>query len=49
MKIETVVLVLGMSGVNTSTVKILATALGTMFDLVKWVDQVKTPKLKVDQ
>ena len=47
MKTETAVLILGMSGVNISTVKFLATGLGTVFDLVNWVDQVKIPKLKV--
>ena len=47
LKTETAVLVIGISGINTSIVKILATALGTVFDLVKWVDQVKVPKLKV--
>ena len=47
LKIETIVFVLGMSEANISTVKFLATALGIVFDLVNWVDQVKIPKLKV--
>ena len=47
MKFKTAVSVLGMSGVNISIVKFLATTLGTVFDLVNWVDQVKVPKLEV--
>ena len=46
-KVKTVVLVLGMSGINIVTVKFLASALGIVFDLVNWVDQVKIHKLKV--
>ena len=38
LKTETVVLVLGMSGANISTIKFLVTALGVVFDLVNWVD-----------
>ena len=38
---ETVVLVLGMFGIKISTVKFLVTAMGNVFDLVNWVDQVK--------
>ena len=34
LKIETAVLVLGMSGANIIIAKFLATALGTLFDLV---------------
>ena len=47
LKNETAVLVLAMPGENISTAKFLATALGILFDLVSWVDQVKIPKLKV--
>ena len=47
LKTETPVSVLGMFGSNISTVKFLYTALGIVFDLVNWVDQVKIPKLKV--
>ena len=46
-KTEIAVLVLGMSRANISTVKFLATSLGTVFDLVNWIDHVKIPKLKV--
>ena len=47
LKTENAVLALGMFRPNISIVKFLATALGNMFDLVNWVDQVKIPKLKV--
>ena len=47
MHCETAVLILGTSGANISTVKFITTALGTVFDLMNWVDQVKIPKLKV--
>ena len=47
MKTETAVLVLGMSGANIATVDFVVTTLGTVFDLVNYVDQVKIPKLKV--
>ena len=47
LKIEIAVLVMGMFAANISTVKFLATTLGTMFDLVNWVNQVKIPKIKV--
>ena len=47
LKTETAVLVLGMFGTNISNVVFLVTTLGTMFDLVNWVDQVKVPKLEV--
>ena len=47
LKTETAVLVLGMSGTNISIVFFLVIALGTVFDLVNWVDHVKVPKLEV--
>ena len=47
LKTETAVLVMGMSGANISTANFLVTALGTVFDLVNWVDQVKVPKLEM--
>ena len=47
MKTEIAVLFLSTFGANISTIKFLAIALGTVFDLVNWVDQVKIHKLKV--
>ena len=38
---------MGMTGENINTVKFLTIALGTVFDLVNKVDQVKVPKLEV--
>ena len=47
LKTETAVLVLGMSGTNIDHVAFLVTSLGTVIDLVNWVDQVKVRKIKV--
>ena len=47
LKAKTTVLVLGMSRANISIVVFRVIALGTVFDLVNWVDQVKVPKLQV--
>ena len=46
LKTETAVLVLGMSGTNIDHVVFCVTAVGTVLDLVNWVDQVKVSKLK---
>ena len=47
LKTKNAVLALGMFRPNISIVNFLVIALGTVFDLVNWVDQVKIPKLKV--